>query len=151
MNKYTGLDGILLIDDDHPINFIHRKVIQKAGVDAPVEAITNVQDALEFLTYSGKYEGTETLPRPGLIFLDINMPGLNGWDFLEAYHLLPERLKARVVIVMLTTSLNPDDREKALKDRVVDDFLIKPLRPEILTEILKRYFSPEKTDAQHDE
>lgn len=143
MKKFQSLEGILLIDDDHPVNFIHRKVIQNTGIGVAVSAITNVQDALDFLTFSGKYAGTEAIARPGLIFLDINMPGLNGWDFLEAYHLLEDRFKARVIIIMLTTSLNPDDREKALKDNEVVDFLIKPLRTERVIEVVNRYFSPE--------
>lgn len=142
MKKFQSLEGILLIDDDHPVNFIHRKIIENTGIGVAVSAISNVRDALDFLTYWGKYAGTENIARPGLIFLDINTPGLNGWDFLKAYHLLEDHYKARAVIIMQTTSLNPVDREKALKDNGAVDFLIKPLRTDRIIEIVNRYFSP---------
>ncbi|SDP97122.1 Response regulator receiver domain-containing protein [Mucilaginibacter sp. OK268] len=140
MKRYEGLEGILLIDDDLPTNFIHKKVIEKAAVNAAVKSITSVQEALDFITYSGIYEDTPQIPRPGLIFLDINMPGLDGWDFMDAYNRLDQRFKARLIIIMLSTSLDPEDKAMAMIDREVVTFLSKPLRPEIVTTILDRYF-----------
>ncbi|NHA03331.1 response regulator [Mucilaginibacter sp. HC2] len=140
MKRYEGLEGILLIDDDLPTNFIHKKVIERAAVDTAVKSITNVQEALDFITHSGIYEHTAEIPRPGLIFLDINMPGLDGWDFMEAYNRLDLRFKARLVIIMLSTSLNPEDKSMALIDKEVVTFLNKPLRPEMVTALLDHYF-----------
>ncbi len=54
----------------------------------------------------------KAFPQPGLVFLDINMPGMFGWDFLEEHKNLPSGQKAKIVVAMLATSLNPDDREK---------------------------------------
>ncbi|MGN8068835.1 response regulator [Mucilaginibacter sp. 22184] len=140
MKKYQGLEGILLIDDDLPTNFIHKKVIEKAFIDAVVKTVTNVEEALDFITYSGIYEDTSDIPRPGLIFLDINMPGLNGWDFMDAYRQLDKRFKATAVIIMLTTSLDPDNKELALIDKEVVVFLNKPLKPEMVTTLVNSYF-----------
>ena len=146
MTRYEGLDGILLIDDDHSTNFIHKSVIHTAGIDAEVAAITNVAEALDFLTYTGKYRN-DALSRPNIIFLDINMPGLNGWDFLDAYRLLDDRYKAKVVIIMLAVSINPDDKEKAFRGTNVDDFVIKPLGRENLLEIINQHFVPVDQDV----
>jgi CheY-like chemotaxis protein len=68
------------------------------------------------------------------------MPAMNGWEFLERYSTLEQQRKANVVIVMLTTSLNPDDRLKADKIPDVSGFETKPLTPEKLQSILKKYF-----------
>ncbi|MBB6130948.1 response regulator [Mucilaginibacter lappiensis] len=140
MKRYEGLEAILLVDDDLPTNFIHNKVIQKVVADAAVKSITNVQEALDFITYSGIYENTSEIPRPGVIFLDINMPGLNGWDFMNAYDQLDKRFKARLIIIMLSTSPDPEDKKQALMDKGVVTFLNKPLRPEMVTAVLDNYF-----------
>jgi CheY-like chemotaxis protein len=140
MKKYEGLQAILLIDDDLPTNFIHKKIIQKAAVDVVVKSVTNVQEALDFITYSGIYENTAEIPRPGVIFLDINMPGLNGWDFMNAYHQLNKRFKVKSIIIMLSTSLDPEDKKRALLDKEIATFLNKPLRPEMVTSLLDNYY-----------
>ena len=78
--------------------------------------------------------------KPGIIFLDINMPGMNGWEFMDAYHQLSESQKAPIVVIMLTTSLNADDRERALQDKDIATFYHKPLRSEIVMELVNKYF-----------
>ncbi|OKS89301.1 response regulator [Mucilaginibacter polytrichastri] len=140
MTQLKDLNCILLIDDDIPTNFIHRKVIEKSGVAAYVQVATSAKEGLDFLTYTGKYADTKTTPRPGIIFLDINMPGMDGWDFMDVYRKLDKAHKDRMVVIMLTTSLNLDDRERALKDEDIVTFIHKPLRPEIVVELVEAYF-----------
>jgi CheY-like chemotaxis protein len=101
-----------------------------------------VEDALDFLTQKGNFEDTAQAPRPGIIFLDINMPGLTGWDFMDRYKDIDSALRAKVIVVMLTTSLNPDDRERALLDGQIVDFFPKPLRAHMLDELVEKYFEP---------
>lgn len=130
------LNCILLIDDDEPTNFINELVIKKAGCTHKIVAKQGAREALEYLM--SQEDGAH--PRPDLIFLDINMPAMNGWDFLEEYRKLHELQKGQIIIVMLTTSLNPDDEEKASRIKEINDFKSKPLTKEILQEILHRYF-----------
>ncbi|MDT3403368.1 response regulator [Mucilaginibacter terrae] len=141
MTKIKDLDCVLLIDDDRPTNFLHKRVIEKTGLEVEVQAHTSATDALEFLTSTGKYAGTELLTRPGIIFLDINMPGMNGWEFMEEYKQLSPSQKARIVVIMLTTSLNADDRDRALNDDHIATFYHKPLRTEMVMELVNKHFS----------
>lgn len=142
MKAFENLECILLIDDDVPTNFIHRKIIQKSEVNAHIQVTTSAREGLDFLTQSGKFADLEEVPRPGIIFLDINMPGMNGWEFMEAYRKLDDKQKAQTIIIMLTTSLNPDDRDRAINDEDITTFIHKPLRPEMVAEIAAKYFKP---------
>lgn len=135
MNKLDGLNSILLVDDDKFTNLVHTKVVERAGLGVSVKAINNVPDAIAYLS-----EDKPTAERPGIIFLDINMPGLTGWDFMDLYNQLDDRCKANVVVVMLTTSLNPDDYQRAQLNGHIVDFLQKPLRVEPLLDVANRYF-----------
>jgi CheY-like chemotaxis protein len=140
MKKFKGLDGILLIDNDLPANFIHHKAIEKAGIDVQVKVVRTVAEALEFLTYSGSYEEYEDAHRPGIIFLHINLPGLSGWDFMAEYHQLESRFKNEAIVVLLTASPNPADQELALKYPEIKALRQKPLRAEAVLELAAKYF-----------
>ena len=130
------LKRILLIDDDQPTNFFHEMVIRKANCVEEVVSVQTGHAALEFLQSSVNGEH----PQPELIFLDINMPAMNGWEFLDHYKKLPEIQKGRIVVVMLTTSLNPDDADKAKDIPEINGFKSKPLTDAMLAEVLETYF-----------
>ena len=130
------LNCILLIDDDEPTNFLNKMTLEQSGCASYVQIAQGGQEALDYLVGCGQGDS----PRPDLIFLDINMPAMDGWEFLEKYrHLLPEQ-KAPVVMIMLTTSLNPDDEAKARAIPEVSGFENKPLRIDRLRELLRNYF-----------
>ena len=78
---------------------------------------------------------------PELILLDINMPAINGWEFIEEYEEIIEELNLNTTIVMLTTSINPDDKIKALSYDSVKKFENKPLTVEKLKEITDEFSS----------
>lgn len=142
MKKFEGLNCILLIDDDDATNFVNKLIIQRANVDTEIKACTSAKEGLEYLTCSGQYESETTYPQPGIIFLDINMPGMNGWEFLEEYKLLPDEQKAKIVIAMLTTSMNPDDQSMGENNESVESFMHKPLRENMLFDIIEKNFKP---------
>lgn len=135
------LNCILLIDDDEPTNFISQMLIENADCTENINIVQSGKEALNYLTGSSDYEGENNiLPRPDLIFLDINMPGMSGWEFLDKYNKLEQKRKNEIIIVMLTTSINPDDELKANEMKLVSGFESKPLTQEKLNRILQKYF-----------
>ncbi|MCL5245987.1 response regulator [Cellulophaga sp. 20_2_10] len=130
------LKSILLIDDDDATNFLHKMVINKLNCTEEIVIKTNGEEGIDYLKteVDGKY------PQPNLILLDINMPIMNGWEFLQEYKKLQQNQKAETVVVMLTTSLNPDDKERALGLTVINDFKSKPLTTVGLKDILDNFF-----------
>lgn len=111
-------DVIFLVDDDPINNLINRRLLGKTGIGDYIEEFLSAHEALEKI---------KLLPKEGslLIFLDINMPVLNGWEFLDQYtSLFPNR---NDVIVILSSSIDFQDRQKALEYSVVSGFLEKPL------------------------
>ena len=131
------LSCILLIDDNPDDNRFHQIIIKKMGITDSIQIVQNGLEAIEFLK-----KDSEVIPE--LIFLDINMPKMNGWEFLGAYKDLNIKQKAKALIVMLTTSTNPDDEKKAKEIKEVMDFQPKPLSVESLTTILEKYFPDNK-------
>ncbi len=118
---------IMLIDDESINNFISTKIIQQFNPRCNVIAYTRVKDALEHLQ-------REDLP--DLILLDINMPGMNGWDFLDRYSEFTDSLQQRCPVVMLTSSVNQHDMQRSRGYRAVTGFISKPLTVEALEQML---------------
>ena len=140
MKKLKGLNCILLVDDDEVNNYLNRILIEMAGINVHVEAVLNGLMALEYLTCSGKYENSISYSKPGLILLDINMPRMNGWEFLDAYYKLDENQKGNVVIAMLTSSNNVDDVNIAMQNYIIPEYIYKPLTLSKIEEIIYKYF-----------
>lgn len=130
MNKQ--LNCILLIDDDEPTNYLNKLTLEQMGCTRHIRIAQSGQAALDYLQ-SGS-------PRPDLIFLDINMPAMDGWEFMEEYKKLPKEQKADIVLIMLTTSLNPDDKIKTRGIPEIAGFENKPLKQDRLEKILNKYF-----------
>lgn len=134
------LDCILLIDDNEADNTYHKIIITEADVCKHIQIETSGQKALDYIIKATEPNKTEVFPKPGLIFLDINMPGMNGFEFLKIYQVLEEEQKSRAVVIMLTTSLNPEDKSKAMGFKDVTEFQNKPLTVEVLHELVEKYF-----------
>jgi CheY-like chemotaxis protein len=135
------LKCILLIDDDEPTNYISKMLIEEAGCAEHVEVAQSGQKALDYLTSSENAHCDDSeFPCPDLIFLDINMPAMNGWEFLEKYEGLPVACRGNVIMVMLTTSLNPEDKQKASEIPDISGFESKPLTSEKLERILRKHY-----------
>ncbi len=127
------MNCILLIDDDADDNYFHQIIIQEMNITDNIQVATNGLEALDLL------KKIETPPE--LIFLDINMPKMNGWEFLKEYDKLPANHKSNAIVAMLTTSQNADDKKNAEKFSCVKCFYSKPLTANILMGIIRDYFS----------
>lgn len=140
MNK--KLSSILLVDDDEFMNFLNSRLIEKTGITDHVQVCFTGEEALDYIMRKGKFANTERVfVQPDIIFLDVNMPGINGWEFLEEYKMLNQSQKGNIIVVMLTTSLNPDDEAMARTIGEISEFRHKPMTEAMLDEILAKYFS----------
>jgi CheY-like chemotaxis protein len=136
------LNCVLLVDDNEADNYFHERVLKKSGLVGIVATAINGQEALEYLQASRNPGSSDNKPmQPDLILLDINMPLMNGWEFLNEYANLGDEPGKKQVIVMLTTSLNPDDRTQAEAILGPGCFYFKPLTQEIFAAILDRHFN----------
>ena len=119
---------VVIIDDDAVILFLHKILIQKSPLPSNIMEFRNGSAGLEFL----KSRQSST---PLLVFLDINMPGINGWEFLER---IKEMSLDKIYVVMVTSSINNSDREKAARYPEVIEYLEKPLSSEACKDLYIR-------------
>jgi CheY-like chemotaxis protein len=134
------LKCILVIDDDEPTNFFTRMILEEMECAEHVQTVQSGQEALEYLGKSESDGNDESLyPSPDLIFLDINMPAMNGWEFLEEYKQIS--VKHRIIMVMLTTSLFPEDKSRAESIPEISGFENKPITDEKVKAVVEKYFS----------
>lgn len=135
------INCILLVDDNSTDNVFHEIVIREAGVCENLQIVTGGEEALNYIRAASVSNDAYAFPMPDLVYLDINMPKMNGFDFLDAYKKLEENIKSRITIIMLTTSLNPADRIKAFSYKEVTDFQNKPLTVAMLKQAEQQYFT----------
>ena len=127
----------MLIDDNPDDNFFHERAILKNDARNTVITKESGGEALEYL----KAKRDNPCAHPDLIFLDINMPGMNGWEFLEAYEKLDKEIQSRAIILMLTTSDYSADIAKSKNWDFVSEFITKPLTADMMKAITAKYFS----------
>jgi CheY-like chemotaxis protein len=114
--------NLLIIDDDSICNFINTKVAQTAGIFEKIRSVYNGKEALEIFDQANKGEDVA----PDVILLDLNMPLLHGFDFIQALRQLPFANKERLSIIILTSSDNSVDIQRA-QDLGIEHYLMKPL------------------------
>lgn len=128
---------VLLVDDDKATSFFNKMVVSRHDSFDKVISVQSGHDALIYL----KAVGEELETRPDLIFLDINMPVMNGWEFLSKFEKLDDKITSGIKVILLSTSSNPEDVQKSMQNYEVDVYFNKPLSFPLLTEILENHFS----------
>lgn len=122
---------VMLVDDNEIDNMINQKMLESANFAEQYYIYTSGQSALDFLENLVKQESAGEL-LPDMILLDINMPLIDGFQFLDRYSELNTSAKPNIDVFMLTTSINPSDKVRAEENKLIAKFLIKPLTLEQL-------------------
>jgi CheY-like chemotaxis protein len=116
--KFNPINKVLLIDDDATANYLTKELLESMKAAKEIEVAENCVRALKLITESS----------PDIIFLDIRMPGIDGFDFLERLKALA--LENKIKVVLLTSSMRPEDRLRAFSYKAVIEYLEKPLTSE---------------------
>ncbi|TRX15892.1 response regulator [Flavobacterium franklandianum] len=122
-----------IIDDDEIFVFLTKKAIQQTNLINLIKVFGNGLDAINFLKEN--IDNPASLPE--IILLDLSMPIMDGWEFLEEYLLFMPKLSRKITIYIVTSSISPFDIVKAKSISAVTDFIIKPITKEKLIDIIK--------------
>ncbi len=125
------MGAILIVDDDETNNFYVKHVLSKLSITENFYFALNGQEALKVIDELAN-KGIST----DLILLDINMPIMNGFEFLDAYEKLPETSRSKTVITMMSSSVHSADMERSKSYKSIDNCIEKPLTKEKMETIL---------------
>ena len=131
----AAVDKVLLVDDDKVTNLMHSRLIRQAALAGHIDIATDGEAALQYL--KGMLNAHASPPE--IILLDVNMPRMNGFEFLEEYRNLPETMRNAQDVVMLSTSVLHEDHQRAETDPNVREFVVKPIRKHGLQAIFEAY------------
>ncbi|WP_232758553.1 response regulator [Flavobacterium sp. ALD4] len=123
---------IAIVDDDPIFQFIAKRFIKSFESVNQMLIFSDGKDAMDFLYFN--INDKDKLP--DIIFLDINMPVMNGWQFLNKYIELKSKIEKKIIIYIVSSSNNPDDFIQAQSIHEVTDYIVKPIDREKYTSIL---------------
>lgn len=126
------LDTILFIDDDPITLMLCKMVISKSLFSKEIVTAKNGEEALQYFSKLKLANANPLLAKPQLIFLDLNMPVMGGWEFLESFSTPEYSQYNNTKVIILSSTIDPEDLEKSNKYPMVIDFLSKPISKEML-------------------
>ena len=124
-----------IIDDDRVYHFILTSIINKNKLADSILSFMDGEEAIQYFTNNK----TEHEKIPDIVFLDINMPIMDGWMFLEEYAHIKKDITKKTVIFMVSSSVNPIDIKRAGKISEINDYILKPIKLSELKKIFKNY------------
>lgn len=133
----NAFEIVMLIDDNEIDNFINERMIKGCYFAENVYVNTGTQSAVEFLKNLSIKKDVRKEHLPSVIFLDLNMPILDGFHFLEEFEKLDKNLIKDIKVIMLTSSIDPSDLARSEKYKCVKGFLHKPLTQDALQKLTK--------------
>ena len=125
------MEQILCIDDDPITLMLSKKVIEKSSFSDEIITAQNGEEALLYFN-TLKYSKAKIVKKPQLIFLDLNMPVMGGWEFLDYFTSQAYNEFNSINVIVLSSTINPEDLLKAKKYPIIKDFLSKPITKAML-------------------
>jgi CheY-like chemotaxis protein len=128
------VNTLCIIDDDSVYQFLTTKVISETKLLDLTKVFSNGQEAIDF------FRGAQDTPTelPDIIFLDLAMPVMDGWDFLSEFIGMQPQLGKKIKLFIVTSSVAPSDMIRARSISTVSDFIVKPITKEKINTILKQ-------------
>jgi CheY-like chemotaxis protein len=132
MNLTSPAKTVCVIDDDKIYIYGLKKLISIKQLSPNLMEFYNGKEAIDFLTDP---DNLDTLP--DIIFLDINMPVMDGWGFMESFVKIKPQLGKKITIYMVSSSINDEDIQRAKTISDITDYVIKPISPDTLVELFR--------------
>jgi len=149
MRKLTPLKLIMLVDDDDTTNYLNQRLLEGLNAAEKILVMKDGEEALNYLMKSCDGENNEQYPCPQLIFMDIKMPVMDGFEFLEAYKKSDLSKKQDVIIMMLTSSASFYDLEKLKQYPEVKKHYSKSLTEIDVKDLMQIYFPNHVTRVEN--
>jgi CheY-like chemotaxis protein len=135
----ASLNHIVLVDDNETTSFLNNRLLGRLGVAGQVSTFSRADEAFERIWGGQSGGSTEFLPTPDLVFVDLKMPGVSGFEFLQLYSSLPKPVQEKTVMAVLTTSMHSADTARVAQYPNVE-YLTKPLTEEKMQKLLEKRF-----------
>lgn len=132
MTIVTPINTVCIVDDDEIYVYGIKKLISLKQLSPNLIEFRNGKEAIDFLT-----DPENTGQLPDVIFLDINMPVMDGWDFMEHYARIKPHLAKKITVYMVSSSINDDDINRAKNITDVTDYVVKPITYDKLVELFR--------------
>lgn len=129
------VDSIVLIDDNEVDNMVNQRILEAVKFAKFVYTYTSGKSALEFLKNIDRNPEFPTELIPKVVFLDINMPIMDGFSFIDSLDKLSPRIRGLMRVILLSQSSNPQMINQAKKNHMVQDYLVKPLNADMVQKI----------------
>jgi CheY-like chemotaxis protein len=130
------IQKFIVIDDDKTNNMLCTYIIEDVVPDATIVEFTDAEEALGYI--KSTYANTSSSIADTILFLDINMPIMDGWQFLKAFALFDDHIKSNIEIHMLSSSIDQRDMDYVANNKHISSFLGKPLTEETVKKLADR-------------
>lgn len=127
------IDSLYLIDDDDIFQFLAQRTIEETKIVSQIKIFSNGKEAIDFIDKAI----ANLEPMPEVILLDLSMPVMDGWGFLENFLLLKPKIGKKIYIYILSSSINPSDIERAQAINDVTDYVVKPITKDKFIALIK--------------